>query len=568
MPADPASDKLLITVGAGKQSVALLSALLPKWKKIRLGVRSEASVTRLAGEFPNAEIVRADLDNIRDVERLVEGVNVIYHFGPSLHPREADLGIRVIDAAVTENRRSQGVIKHFVFSSVAGPQIRKLPNHACKSLVEEVLMESGLPYTIIQPGFRMDTFPLRAVLGQQQQKEQQKHRKEPQEADEALYAPIIYKVILEERERHFYATYQLVSTPAPIPFTEFVQRAVGTAGRKAEVSYKGFEEAIAFYMQIMFGSEEKADPEVRDGLQRTLLYYNHRGLLGSSTQLEWAGWRAFSTSYSLAGTGLHTINHAAEAAVRANTERFQKAEASASTSHVLSRTLSVELQAEEPPAPESEGQEVPALSVSQTLWNAAYDSLEEDADTAELVRAYAKTLMIASDIAPSTDLSVEVKDPIQRQIHMRKLVERGQAKISTSSKIIMGMGDVVQPILSVKPTIDAAVQNNPQAALPWAGVCIGLQDHICEPSESILAQLEARVIALYKALLLYQMKSVCSYYRHQAFQFLRALANWDDWDGHLEAVRHAEQCLLDDWGQFDKMKAGNLRSELNEREKE
>jgi len=64
------------------------------------------------------------------------------------------------------------------------------------------------------------------------------------------------------------------------------------------------------------------------------------------------------------------------------------------------------------------------------------------------------------------------------------------------------------------------------------------------------------------------MKSVCSYYRHQAFQFLRALANWDDWDGHLEAVRHAEQCLLDDWGQFDKMKAGNLRSELNEREKE
>ncbi|KAK4243434.1 hypothetical protein C7999DRAFT_44759 [Corynascus novoguineensis] len=308
MPADPASDKLLITVGAGKQSVALLSALLPKWKKIRLGVRSDASATRLAGEFPNAEIVRADLDNIKDVERLVEGVNVIYHFGPGLHPREADLGIRVVDAATAENRRNPGVIKHFVFSSVAGPQIRKLPNHACKSLVEEVLMESGLPYTIVQPGFRMDAFPLNVVLGQQQQKEQ-KHREEAQEVDETLDAPIIYKcawrpenatsfvtlydqseatmVILEERERHFYATYQLVSTPAPIPYTEFVQRAVGAAGRKAEVGYRGFEEAIAFYTKIMFGSEEKADPEVRDGLQRTLLYYNHRGLLGSSTQLEW-----------------------------------------------------------------------------------------------------------------------------------------------------------------------------------------------------------------------------------------------------------------------------------------
>ncbi|KAL2192579.1 hypothetical protein P885DRAFT_47339 [Corynascus similis CBS 632.67] len=305
MPADPASDKLLITAGAGKQSVALLSALLPKWRKIRLGVRSEASSTRLAGEFPNAEIVRADLDNIRDVERLVEGVNVIYHFGPSLHPREADLSIRVIDAAVAENRRSPGVIKHFVFSSVAGPQIRKLPNHACKSLVEEVLMESGLPYTIIQPGFRMDAFPLRA-----------------------LYAPIIYKcawrpenatsfvtlydqseatrVILEERERHFYATYQLVSTPAPISYTEFVQRAVSTAGRKAEVGYRGFEEAMAFYMQIMFGSEEKADPEVRDGLQRTLLYYNHRGLLGSSTQLEWLVGRKGQTVEEWARSVLYT----------------------------------------------------------------------------------------------------------------------------------------------------------------------------------------------------------------------------------------------------------------------
>ncbi|KAL2015568.1 hypothetical protein VTK56DRAFT_5217 [Thermocarpiscus australiensis] len=290
-------------------------------------------------------------------------------------------------------------------------------------------------------------------------------------------------------------------------------------------------------------------------------------------------------------------------AVRATTEGVKEAEASATASHVLSPALPVEPLAREPPAPESEGQQPPALSVSQTLWNAAYDSLEEDTDTAELVRSYLKTLIIASDIDSSTDLSAELKDPVQRQTYMRELVEKGQAKISTPSKITKGVGDVAQFILSAKPIIDSAIQNIPQAALPWAGVCVGLQillnpakatrsnlagimhvvsrmdwycalsehllkkDHIDESLKSVPPLLQARVIALYKALLLYQMKSVCSYYRHQGLVFLRALANWDDWDGYLNAVRDAEKCLLDDWGQFDKIKAGSLRRELTERAK-
>jgi hypothetical protein len=141
----------------------------------------------------------------------------------------------------------------------------------------------------------------------------------------------------------------------------------------------------------------------------------------------------------------------------------------------VSPALPVEPPAIQPSAPESEGQQPPALSVSQTLWNAAYDSLEEDADTAELVKSYGKTLMIASGIDSSTDLSAELEDPIQRQMQMRELVEKGQARISTPSKITKGVGDVAQFILSAKPIIDAAIHNIPQAALPWAGVCVGLQ---------------------------------------------------------------------------------------------
>jgi hypothetical protein len=72
-----------------------------------------------------------------------------------------------------------------------------------------------------------------------------------------------------------------------------------------------------------------------------------------------------------------------------------------------------------------------------------------------------------------------------------------------------------------------------------------------EPLKSILQQLEQRVVTLYKAILLYQIKSVCSYYRHQGYNFLRQLASWDDWDGYLKTVKDAEDRLQKDSDQYN-----------------
>jgi hypothetical protein len=46
--------------------------------------------------------------------------------------------------------------------------------------------------------------------------------------------------------------------------------------------------------------------------------------------------------------------------------------------------------------------------------------------------------------------------------------------------------------------------------------------------EAVLCQLERSIVELYRALLQYQMKSVCSYYRNQGFVFLRDMLNLDD----------------------------------------
>ena len=67
---------------------------------------------------------------------------------------------------------------------------------------------------------------------------------------------------------------------------------------------------------------------------------------------------------------------------------------------------------------------------------------------------------------------------LSRQIHMQKLVKEGQARIAKTSRITAGVGNFVEAILKVKPMVDLAIQNVPQAApaaLPWAGICAGLQ---------------------------------------------------------------------------------------------
>jgi hypothetical protein len=58
---------------------------------------------------------------------------------------------------------------------------------------------------------------------------------------------------------------------------------------------------------------------------------------------------------------------------------------------------------------------------------------------------------------------------------MEELVEEGLKKVSMAMKITQGLGAGPEFILSAKEVIDPAIGKIPQAALPWAGVCIGLQ---------------------------------------------------------------------------------------------
>ena len=75
----------------------------------------------------------------------MEGVEAVYHICPNVHPGEVDIGVGVIQAA------KEAGVEHFVYHSVLHPQIEAMPHHWLKLRVEEHLIESGLPFTILQP---------------------------------------------------------------------------------------------------------------------------------------------------------------------------------------------------------------------------------------------------------------------------------------------------------------------------------------------------------------------------------------------------------------------------------
>lgn len=129
------------------------------------------------------------------------------------------------------------------------------------------------------------------------------------------------------------------------------------------------------------------------------------------------------------------------------------------------------------------------LSPALNLWDEAYRNLAEDKATSELVKEYVKVLFahigdtpLSSGVLTGESTSIEavdqsawVKDPILRQQKMRELLLSGQNKLATMIEAGQYVVNASGFLTSAKTMIDFAVENIPQAALPWAGVCVGLQ---------------------------------------------------------------------------------------------
>ncbi|KAF5003998.1 hypothetical protein FDECE_9498 [Fusarium decemcellulare] len=278
-------DLILVFAAAGKQTRPLVPLLAKNFKNLRLVVNSEASQLKLRSQFPEADVVRADQSDPEAVRRVFRGVTAAYYVGPSMHHQETQNGYHAIDAAVSE--QAEGNFKHFVFSSVLKPQLRKPLNHDNKRYIEEYLFESPLNYTVLQPcNFLAENlYPIAKWI----------HEDEP-----VLSLPYDHNIpnshifledlaeatlkILQEREKHYHSEYPLSST-YPIAYKDLVQPTEKALGKRIKIVKLPYLETVEKLVKASFGDNYNAGN--LDVAERLVLWYERYGLNGSPNVLEW-----------------------------------------------------------------------------------------------------------------------------------------------------------------------------------------------------------------------------------------------------------------------------------------
>lgn len=134
---------ILITGAGGKTGRALIKTLSQAESVCAFIHREEqASVVRSLGA---EKVIVGDLRDEAAIHSAFQNVRAVYHICPNMNSDEGVIGQLVLDAA-----RERG-IEHFGYHSVLHPQTEKMVHHWQKLRVEEMIFESGLPFTILQP---------------------------------------------------------------------------------------------------------------------------------------------------------------------------------------------------------------------------------------------------------------------------------------------------------------------------------------------------------------------------------------------------------------------------------
>ncbi|KAK5994413.1 Vegetative incompatibility protein HET-E-1 [Cladobotryum mycophilum] len=221
------------------------------------------------------------------------------------------------------------------------------------------------------------------------------------------------------------------------------------------------------------------------------------------------------------------------------------------------------------------------------LWDEAYDELKESHP--KLMQLYETILSHklcdynfdpVQDACGSNQIEQSAVDGRRDQMH--RLIQAGQQKNERETKIKGGMKDIMGIVMLMRTVISSTIQAVPQAALPWAIVCMSLEI-LQNPLDELVANasgiryvtrrmerywdiatdilkadelsetqrfMKSQLVELYKELLLFQIKSVCSYYRSRGLTLLRDMVKLDNWAGHLDNIQKLETDFRGDYGDY------------------
>ncbi len=141
--------RVLVTGANGRTGRAILQALahastpqLPVL--VRAFLRDPAQWPAL-GALGASEHAVGDMADPSSIAPALAGCDALVHVGPPMHPDEKSMAGHFIEAAQRQK------LHHFVYYSVLQPLRREVRHHRLKMETEELVVESDLAYTIMQP---------------------------------------------------------------------------------------------------------------------------------------------------------------------------------------------------------------------------------------------------------------------------------------------------------------------------------------------------------------------------------------------------------------------------------
>ena len=135
--------KVLVTGATGNLSSAVAEALATKGIEVKAGARTPGNLN------PCTEAIRFDYHDASTFAAALEGVQGFFLQAPPMDPTAPEIMKPVVDLA------KEAGVEHIVLNSAIGVDANE---EAPLRKVERIVMESGIPYTILRPNFFMENF--------------------------------------------------------------------------------------------------------------------------------------------------------------------------------------------------------------------------------------------------------------------------------------------------------------------------------------------------------------------------------------------------------------------------
>jgi uncharacterized protein YbjT (DUF2867 family) len=264
---------ILVTGASGKTGQRVVASIAKKGGKVRAFVRRPDASAALQ-QAGASEIALGDLMDRESLRRAMVGAGQVLHICPPMHPQEDAIARTMIGLA------GELSVSRFVLYSVLHPLLADVPHHDRKLQAERALVDSGLNYTVLQPGRYMQHLAViwKAVLAIGVHSMPFSTASRFSLTDLSDLAEAVARIMTEPG--HEAATYQLVG-PEALSQNDCAAILTRVLGRPIRAEAKPLEE-------FRRDAAAAGIPAERiDGMTKMNTHYDAHGLVGNPNVLRW-----------------------------------------------------------------------------------------------------------------------------------------------------------------------------------------------------------------------------------------------------------------------------------------